>query len=292
MFQEIFYLFVFPGLLAAGFFGLLYEGIARKISARFQNRVGPPLFQPFFDFVKLMSKENITPRNGVGFVMTMCPVLAFAAVLAAIPFIPVAGLSPAAFQGNLLIVIYLLVVYTLCLAMAGWASGSAYGSMGSIREITQLFAYEFPFIVSLLTVGILTGLTVSPFLAWQLPLAFLAFIVSSMAALSLPPFHVPEAEQEIVGGPLAEYSGPRLAMFSLAHAVKFWVLVSLGAVMFLGGGPIEWFFIKSLALLLVVIIAKNVFARLRIDQAFRLLWLGIAPLALIDLVRVVFGIWV
>lgn len=292
MLNEIFCLLVFPGLLAAGFFGLLYEGIARKLSARFQNRVGPPLFQPFFDWIKLMSKESVTPRNGVGFVMTLSPVIAFAAALSVVPFLPIAGISMAGFQGNLLMVIYLLILYAACLAMAGWASGSAYGSLGSIRGITQMFGYEFPFIVSLLTVGMLTGFTVSPFLAWRLPFATMAFMISIMASLSLPPFHVPEAEQEIVGGPLAEYSGPRLAMFSLAHAVKFWVLISLGVVMFLGGGPIEWFLVKSLALVAILAIAKNAFARLKIDQSFRLLWLGIAPLALIDLIRVIFGIWV
>jgi NADH-quinone oxidoreductase subunit H len=292
MINEIFYLLVFPGLLAAGFFGLLYEGILRKLSARMQNRVGPPVWQPFFDWIKLMSKENITPRNGVGFVMTLCPVMAFAAVLSALVFIPVAGFSLAGFQGNLLMVIYLLVFYTLSLALAGWASGSAYGSVGSIREITQMFGYEFPFIVSLLTIGFMTGFQVAPFLAWNFPFALLAFLVSAMVALSLPPFHVPDAEQEIVGGPLAEYSGPRLGMFSLAKAIKFWVLVSLGAVMFLGGGSLEWFLIKSLFLVIAIGVTKTVFARLRIDQSFRFFWLVIGPLAMIDLVRAVFGIWV
>jgi NADH-quinone oxidoreductase subunit H len=292
MLQEIFFLFVFPGLLSAGFFGLFYEGIARKVSARFQNRVGPPLWQPFLDWVKLMSKENITPRNGTGFVMTTCCVVAFAAPLAAMAFIPAAGLSLAYFPGNLLIVIYLLVIYTLSLSLAGWASGSPYGSMGSIREMTQMFGYEFPFIVSLFAVGVMTGFQVSPYLAWQMPFALLAFLISSMASLSFAPFHVPDAEQEIVGGPLAEYSGPRLGMFSLAHAIKFWAIVSLGAVMFLGGGPLEWFLLKSLGLVLFLSVAKNVFARLRIEQSFRLLWFGVAPLAVIDLLRAMFGMWV
>jgi len=164
--------------------------------------------------------------------------------------------------------------------------------VGAIRELTLLFSYEFPFIVSLLTIGFMTGFTISPFVAWQFPLAFFAFLASVIGSLSLPPFHVAEAEQEIVGGPLAEYSGPRLGMFSLAHAVKFWVLISLGAVLFLGGGTIEWFLIKSLLLVIALAMAKTVFARLRIDQAFRLLWLVIGPLALIDLIRAVFGIWV
>jgi NADH-quinone oxidoreductase subunit H len=291
MIDEIFFLLVFPGLLSAVFFGLLYEGLARKIAARMQSRVGPPVWQPFLDFVKLMSKENITPRNGVGFLMTLCPVIAFGAALSAIVFIPVVDSSPALFSGNMLAVIYLLVIYTLSFAVAGWASGSPLGSVGSIRELTLLFSYEFPFIASLLTVGFMTGFTVSPFFAWQFPLAFLAFLASVMASLSLPPFHVAEAEQEIVGGPLAEYSGPRLGMFSLAHAVKFWVLISLGAVMFLGGGTLEWFLVKSLFLVIVVAGARTVFARLRIDQSFRLFWLVIGPLALIDLIRAIFGIW-
>jgi NADH-quinone oxidoreductase subunit H len=292
MLNEIFYLLVFPGLISAGFFGLLYEGILRKLSARMQNRVGPPVWQPFLDWIKLMSKENITPRNGVGFMMTLCPLMAFAAALSVIVFLPVTGPSLAGFQGNLIFVIYLLVFYTLSLALAGWSSGSAYGSVGSIREITQLFGYEFPFIISLLTVGFMTGFQVSPFLAWQFPFAFLAFIVSAMGALSLPPFHVPDAEQEIVGGPLAEYSGPRLGMFSLAKAVKFWVLISLGAVMFLGGGSLEFFLVKSLFLVILIAVTKTVLARLRIDQSFRLFWLVIGPLAMIDLIRAIFGIWV
>jgi NADH-quinone oxidoreductase subunit H len=292
MIDEIFFLFVFPGLLAAVFFGLLYEGLARKITARMQSRVGPPVWQPFFDWVKLMSKENITPRNGVGFLMTLCPVIAFASALSVIVFIPAAGFSPAIFQGNMLVVIYLLVIYTLSFAVAGWASGSPLGSVGSIRELTLLFSYEFPFIVSLLTVGFMTGFQVLPFLALHFPLAFFAFLASVIGSLSLPPFHVAEAEQEIVGGPLAEYSGPRLGMFSLAHAVKFWVLISLGTVLFLGGGTIEWFLVKSLFLVIVVSVAKTVFARLRIDQAFRLFWLVIGPLSLIDLIRAIFGIWV
>jgi NADH-quinone oxidoreductase subunit H len=292
MIQEIIYLLVFPGLVAAGAIGLLYEGIVRKITARMQSRVGPPVWQPFFDWLKLMSKENITPKNGVGFAMTICPVIAFSAALSAVVFVPVAGVYLALFPGNLLVVIYFLAIYTLALAAAGWASGSPLGSVGAIREVTQLFAYEFPLIVSLLTIGVMTGFAVMPFLALHFPLAFFAFIVSAMGALSLPPFHVPDAEQEIVGGPLVEYSGPRLGMFSLAKAVKFWALVSIGAVMFLGGGPLEWFFLKSLALVVLIAVVKSVFGRLRIDQSFRFFWLIVGPVALIDLIRALFGIWV
>ena len=81
-------------------------------------------------------------------------------------------------------------------------------------------------------------------------------------------------------------------MFSLAKAVKFWVVVSIGVIMFLGGGSLEWFFIKSFCLVAFLAVAKTVFGRLRIDQSFRLLWLVIGPLALIDLVRALTGFMV
>jgi NADH-quinone oxidoreductase subunit H len=155
-----------------------------------------------------------------------------------------------------------------------------------------MISYELPFIISLLTVGFITGFVVSPFLAWEFPFAFAAFLLSVMGILSISPFHVPDAEQEIVGGLFAEYSGPRLGMFLLAKDVMLWSLVSIGAILFLGGGPFEWFLAKSLALLLAVIAIRVALARLRIDQVFRLFWLVIGPLAMIDLIRAIFGIWV
>jgi NADH-quinone oxidoreductase subunit H len=112
-----------------------------------------------------------------------------------------------------------------------------------------------------------------------------------LGKLSLPPFHIPEAEQEIVAGPLTEYSGPRLAMFELARGTAFWVLISLGAVFFLGASNLVNFAVNSLVLLAILIIFRVVFARLRITNAFRLYWFVIGPLAVIDLIRVITGLY-
>ncbi|MEM5812234.1 MAG: complex I subunit 1 family protein [Candidatus Aenigmatarchaeota archaeon] len=292
MISEILWLFVFPGLLASIAFGLLYEGISRKLTARMQSRVGPPIWQPLFDWIKLMSKENITPRNAAGLLMTLCPVVSFASALSIVIFLPIGAQSPAHFSGNLLVIIYLDIVYTIFLSLSGWASGSPLGSVGSIRQVVLLFSYEFPFVVSLLTIGFMTAFSVEPFFAWQFPLAFFAFLIGTMGSLSMPPFHIPEAEQEIVGGYMAEYSGPRLGMFYLARVVLLWALVSTGAIMFLGGGSLGWFFLKSVIILIIIVILKTIFARLRVDQSLRLLWLFIGPLALIDLIRAVFGMLV
>jgi NADH-quinone oxidoreductase subunit H len=290
MLIEIFQLLVFPGLLLAALIGFLYEGILRKLLAHMHNRVGPPIWQPVLDFFKLMLKDSIRPTRASA-LFTLLPILAFSSVITVVFIIPIGGFQLIAFTGNLLVAIYLLIFSSLLYALAGWASSSPFGSIGSIREITQLFAYEFPLIVSLLTIGVLTQFTITPFLALHFPLTVFAFLCGLQGKLAHPPFHIPEAEQEIVAGPLTEYSGSRLALFQLARAIKLFVLISLGVVFLFGGGNILLFFIKSLGLLLVLAFVKAVFARIRIDQALRLLWFIIGPLALIDFIRVLVGLY-
>ena len=291
MLNIVFQALVFPGFLAAFGIGFLYEGIVRKVAAHAHHRIGPPVWQPFMDWVKLMFKENIHPKEGIGFLMTLCPIISFASILTVILFIPVAGFVLFSFPGNLFVVIYFLVMYSLFFALAGFATGNPFGYVGGIREITQLVSYEFPFIVSLVTLGFATGFEITPFLSLHFPFAFFAFLTGVLGKLYLPPFHIPEAEQEIVAGPYTEYSGPRLAMFELSKAVGFWVLISLGAVYFLGARTLPAFFINSFALLFLIIIIRTIFARLRISQAFKLYWFVIGPLAVIDLARVITGFY-
>jgi formate hydrogenlyase subunit 4 len=291
MFEILFRALVFPGFIAAFVIGFIYLGIVRKVAAHMHHRVGPPVWQPFLDFFKLLSKENIQTRDSVGFLMTLCPVVSFASLLTVIIFVPVAGSGMVSFPGSVFVVIYFLVMSSAFIALAGFATGNPFGSVGGVREITQLISYEFPLIVSLITIGYLTGFEIVPYFSLHFPFAFFAFLTGVLGKLSLPPFHIPEAEQEIVAGPLTEYSGPRLAMLELSRAVGFWVLISLGAVFFLGAGDIVMFAVNSLALLLVLIIFRVVFARLRISNAFRLYWFVIGPLAVIDLARAVVGFY-
>jgi NADH-quinone oxidoreductase subunit H len=296
-----FQLLVFPGLLAAIGIGFLYEGLTRKLAARMQSRVGPPVWQPALDWVKLMFRESVVPRNAFSLLFTALPVLAFAATLTATSLLPVAGLPLIGFPGDMLILIYLLLMGSLAVALAGWASGNPMGFQGSVREVTLLFSYELPFVLSLLTVGMATGFSVLPFVAWQFPFAFAGFLAACLGKLSLPPFHIPDAEQELVAGPLVEYSGSRLGMFHLARAAGFWVMASLGAVLFLGGtetltlfgpGDVASFLLKSLAVVVVLSVMKAGFSRLRTEQALRLCWLFLSPLVLVDFVRALTGLLV
>ncbi len=289
MINEIFQILIFPGLLGAIGFGFFYEGLFRKITAHMHNRIGPPVWQPLLDWVKLMLKENINPEHAEKILFTLSPIISLASALTVIFFIPIGNFHLISFTGDLFLVIYLLSLSTICFAFAGFSSSSPFGSLGAIREITQFFAYEFPFIISLVIVGLFTGFKTLPFFAWQFPLATIAFLCSLQGKISLPPFHIPDAEQEIVAGPLTEYSGSRLAMFSLAKAIRLWVLISLTTVLFFGGGSLILFFAKSLIILFLLIVMRVIFARLRIDQSFKFYFWFLGPLALLDFVRVLFG---
>ena len=291
MIWEIFSVFVFPGLLAAVFMGFIYEGVLRKITARMQHRIGPPIWQPFFDWIKTMTKENTTPKAGNGFLMTLCPIISFDSAMTAVLFVPIAGVPAITFEGNIFIFLYFLLQAVVFLAIAGFASGSPFGIIGSIREITQIVSYEFPFILSVITIGFFSAFAIEPFVSLEFPFAAVGFILGIMGKSGLAPFHIPEAEQEIVAGPITEYTGPRLGIVQLAKAALLWVSISSATVMLFGGGNILWFFAKSFIIILILAFLKNIFSRLRISQAFKLYWFVVMPLVLIDLVRALVGLW-
>lgn len=288
---------LYPGMLFILVMSFLYSGILRKVAARMQNRIGPPVWQPLLDFLKLLGKEDIVPDQAKpGF--TLWPLVSAASVIVAGLMVPVGGALALPFETNLLIIFYFLVMSSVSLYLSGFASSNPFAIIGSIRKITQAVGYEFPFLVSILVPALFAGslnpLTISSFqtegvwIAGIFPFAFLAFLVSVLAKTETPPFHVPGAHQEIVAGYYTEYTGTRLAFIELTHYVKLFVLTALGVALFMGPSPdILSFLVKSLAILLLATLARTVFARLRIDHVLRLAWL-FGAIALIDLVRVIF----
>jgi NADH-quinone oxidoreductase subunit H len=286
---------LYPGIAFVLLMSFLYSGILRKVAARMQNRIGPPIWQPLLDFLKLLNKEDIIPEQAKpGF--TLWPFMALASVIVAGLMIPIAGTMALPFGSNLLIIFYFLAMSSVALYLCGFASSNPFAVVGSARKLTQAVGYEFPFLVSIvvpaLFVGSLNPLTISSYqlsgvwLAGAFPLAFLGFFVAVLAKTETPPFHAPSAHQEIVAGYYTEYTGTRLAFIEFTHSVKLFVLLSLGVALFMGPSPdILSFLLKSLALLLLATLARTVFARLRIDQVLRLAWL-FGLIALVDLARV------
>ena len=139
---------------AAGTLGLgfVLRGVDRKVTARVQYRVGPPIIQPAIDVLKLMAKENIMPATARGTLFLLAPVIALAATAVAATILWRALLWPgeAPFVGDLIVVIYLLVIPALMLVMGASASGNPHASVGAARELKLLLSYELPMFLVLL----------------------------------------------------------------------------------------------------------------------------------------------
>lgn len=297
--HALFQLLIFPGGLFLFAISTVYEWADRKLVARYQNRVGPRWIQPVADMVKLLAKEEIIPQGVHPVLFRGLPIFALAAILTSALYTPIAGLEPVfSFRGDLIVVLYLLSMMTLCLGLAGANTPNRFSLIGATRTLTQLFSYEAPFLLALLGPAIIAG-------TWQVneinsyasshwwfiitqPIGFLVALIGLMGKLELPPFDAPEAETEIVSGALTEYSGRGYALFRLGKDIELVIGLTLVAAFYLGGltNPIG-FLLKSFALLAVIAALQSLFARLRIDQTVGLWWRIGALLALLQLLLII-----
>ncbi len=281
--QQVATMLVFPGGLYLMLNGLAYEWIDRKVVARLQNRIGPRWFQPLADLLKLLTKEEIVPEGANPVLFHWLPIVALAGPLTAALYIPLVGLAPNhQFAGDLIVVLYLLSLLTLCTALAGANTEDRFSLLGAVRALTQLFAYEAPFVMAMLAPAALAGSwqigeiaqhAAERWLILTLPIAFVIALVGLVAKLELPPFDAPEAETEIVAGALTEYSGRGLALFRLSRMVELVVGLTLIAPFYLGGlaSPLDYF-AKTLVLVFVLACVQALVARLRMDQMVGIWW--------------------
>lgn len=273
----------FPAGLTLIFTGLFYEWIDRKLVARFQNRVGPRWFQPFADAVKLLAKEQITPGLANRFLFFGLPVVAVSGALTAALYVPLMGFAPVhSFPGDLIVTVYLLSLLTMCIGLAGWNTSGRFSLIGATRALTQLFAYEAPFLLALLGPALVAGTwqvsevnayAQNHWMALTQPVGFIVALIGLMGKLELPPFDSPEAETEIVAGALTEYSGRGLAIFKIGKSIELVVGITLVSAFYLGGlNGILPFLLKTIAVLLVMAVFQTLLTRLRIDQTVGLWW--------------------
>lgn len=307
----VLYVLVFPGLLFLLAYAFFMEYVDRKVSARIQNRVGPPLLQPFADFVKLLSKEDITPEDVDPPSMRAIPILAFAAVATAFLYVPVVGSSPLAFQGDLIVVLYLLTLPSILLFLIGWISRNVFATLGGVRVATQLFIYEVPFFLALLGPALASGSwSISKIVEWEQanlwfvaaqPIGFVVALIGLQAKLERTPFDIPEAETEIVAGPWTELTGRKLALMRLTVDMALVTGAALISALFLGGPAVPWavepawlaglvgfaaFFLKTLAILFVLTVVRMAMGRLRIDQLNDFGWKYLASAAIVQVLIV------
>jgi NADH-quinone oxidoreductase subunit H len=218
-FTLIFRILVFPGFTFVLLLTLFCDWMERKIEARIQNRVGPMvagpagILQPLADFIKLLTKEDIEPRDAKKIVFRFAPLVAFTIMVFAFCFIPVDGasvLSLNGFSGDLIVILAFATVANFLLFLAGWASCNPYGTIGSARVLTQFLGYDIPlflialtpaFIAGSLQIATIASLQASKFLPFILmaPWAFVLFVITMQAELEKDPFDVPHSESELVG---------------------------------------------------------------------------------------------
>lgn len=301
MLIAFFNILIFPGFLFLGVYALVMAFLDRKIYARLQNRQGPPWFQPTADFLKLIGKETILPDSADKKIFAFIPVLALAAVTAAFLYIPIwSSSSVLPFEGDLIVILYLLTIPTLCFFLGGWYSTSIYATLGAVRVLTQLFAYEVPLFMALLGPALLadtwslSGITqyyaAHPlYILINIP-AFIVAVIACQGKLERVPFDLPEAETEIVSGAFVEYSGRLLAIFKMATDSQLVVVSSLIAAIFLPfftGNPLADFglyIVKTLGILAIFSLFRAVMARVRIEQMVNLCWGILVPTALVQLI--------
>ncbi len=310
----LFHVLVFPGLLFVCLVGLLLAGIDRKVLARMQKRIGPPIVQPWYDFLKLMGKETIVPANANRAVFLGAPVVGLASLVVMMLFIPIFGYSAFGGSADVIVILYLLTIPAVALIVGGSSSGSPFAGIGISREMVTMMAYEFPLIIVLLGVAKVVGggtlvFSMRSIASWQLSNgcliahwalipAAIAFLLIIPAEVGTQPFDVAEAETEICEGPLVEYSGAPLGVFKLNTAVKMFIMTGLFTTLFLGGidtgmiwlNAIIYVAISIFLTVLTMTIPHAICARLKIEKLFKFYWTFVAGLALLSLILVWFGL--
>ncbi|OQY81638.1 MAG: hypothetical protein B6D40_10600 [Anaerolineae bacterium UTCFX3] len=241
-----------------------------------------------------MAKEEIKPSGLDSALFYGLPILALTGALTAALYAPILGLPPIhSFPGDLIVTLYLLSLLTISMGLAGWNASSRFSVIGATRSLTQLFAYEAPFLLALLgpaiaanswTIRDVSAYAENHWLILTQPVGFVIALIGLMGKLELPPFDAPEAETEIVAGALTEYSGRGLALFTLGKSVELVVAVSLVAAFYLGGiGNPLLFLLKTLGIVLLMSLLQALLTRLRIDQTVGLWWRFGALLALLQI---------
>ncbi|MGB8261906.1 MAG: complex I subunit 1 family protein [Terracidiphilus sp.] len=274
-------LLIFPGLLFAVPAAWFFLWVERKAVAMMQGRIGPPFMQPAIDFVKLLGK-NTPPREGIaGMLMKAWPLIAVSSAAGAVALLPVLP-AQGGFQGDLILLLALLELPSMCIIAAGFSSRSIFGEIGSAREAVLSVSYNVVFLLAILSIAAsqntfrldaLASLPASP-LRW---LGVVALLICLPAKLHLNPFSLPNAEQEIYSGPMVEYAGPELAMWELSHGLEWVAATGLVATLAAPHVTMGWlailiFVAFSFAIVVGLSALASATARLAIDTTVRFYW--------------------
>ena len=305
----LFYFLIYPGFLFAAVIGAFLSWFDRKITARVQFRKGPPLFQPFYDFFKLLLvKETILPEKGARGLFLTAPVFAvFGATMAGVfILLPLLGITTG-FHGDLIVIFYLLTIPSLTYVIGALSSGNPLAAVGGSREMKLIMSYELTFLLVLAGIIIKADQSIDLYRIIQLQqegapfigsasgiLLFIVAIFCLQAKLALVPFDMPEAETEISDGIFIEYSGSPYALIKLSKYILFFILPAFVVAILLKGIRLEgfgilWAILKLLAVVLLLTLIRNTNPRVKIKQAIRFFFIWMNLLAIVAIVLAIFG---
>ncbi len=301
--------------------------LERKFAARMQSRIGPyyvgphGLLQPIADAIKLALKEDVVPSRADRWVYNLAPVVFVVPcilIFATLPFAP--GLGVADLNIGVLFFLAVSSLEIVGLFMGGWGSNNKYALLSAMRAVNQIISYDLPFVFAAFVPVVLAGsLQMSVIVAAQqgvwlgfVPqwfvfypvigqLAFVAFLVATLAAENRVPFDILEAESELVAGFRVEYSGMKFALIQLGEYAHVIATSFLTALLFLGGwlGPgaaahpwlgAFWFLLKAVLIFLIITWVRWSFVRIRVDQILAISWKLLLPASVVLLLATAF--WV
>jgi NADH-quinone oxidoreductase subunit H len=294
-------LFVFPGLLFAIPAGWFCVWAEHKAVARMQRRIGPPMLQPFWDFVKLMGKSTPARQGLEANLLRLYPALSVLSLLGALALLPVFPGNGQGFSGDGILLVALLELPSICYILAGFTSGSLYGEVGAIREAVLSVANNLVFLLAMVTLAVTQGTFRMAELAganlnpghW---IAVVGILLCIPAKLRLNPFSASSAEQEIYAGPLTEYAGAPLGLWEMAHGLEWVALTGLVATLVAPAGVPWWFgvvlFIAvSFVQVLLLSTVAAATARLTLERSINFYWRWAAVLAVLAIASTVCMRW-
>ena len=298
---------IFPGLASIGIIAALLTWLDRKITARVQLRIGPQyvsplggILQSFADLIKLAFKELIIPEKADRFFFLLAPIFGMvlgAGLIGLIPFSPETLISN--LEVGLPVFLAFVTLSPTLVLLAGWSANSKYPFIGGLRSLFQQTGYEIPLWLSSIGVVMMAGSfnltkivqaqSAGWFIVPQL-LGALIFLVTSVAEQERIPFDLPEAEPEIIMGWQAEYPGFLFLAAQGAGFIKLYAFSALFTTIYLGGymgpgplPPLFWSIFKTTVMVVVVILLRGAFGRVRLDQLLRYGWTLLLGLAIVNI---------
>lgn len=268
------------------FLALAFEGIRRKLLARMQHRIGPPVWQPFLDIAKLWEKGKTDTRAAANILGRLVPPLYFIATLCLFAFVP---LTAVAFAYDFILLIYITILCSGFYVLTGFASNSPFGIIGGMREMATMVKYEICLAALIFTFMLAAeALSFAEYAGSLLlaPLSAACLFAVTIIEIKVTPFDTAEAPPEIMDGYKTEFSGKGLALLELTKYMKFTFFAMLMAFFFFGVQNLLLFAAASLGFVFLLTLAQATTPRFRLDQAIKFYTI-IILLALLDLGRVI-----